>query len=415
MLDMNCWHVIVMVVVYLTVIPKPLEAQYSRVPLKTVIEIEKLGGSYGRFEEKGPFGFVEFNGGENFVKSQLPGFHFESPIPKLPVIGIPIGVSVHSPKKTDIAKIGLLRNVKYLRVFKAGNEVLPEIAKISGLEKLDLSHTHTTDKGLEYLEKLKKLTSLDLSETAIKGSSFGVLKDLENLTVLNLHNTEINDDTLRLLRGHKNLKCLRLSWCFGISSDGFKELSSFKNLTALDLGMTRFRDIGQLKGLTKLTYLCVRYQGLVDNDMSALECMSTLKYLELYGNKISDEGLKAVGKLKELRELNLGQNKIGDAGISHLLSLDNLEILNLSETKISAQGIGKLEALKSLTDLKLSSVKITEREAEQLKKLKNLKRLYVDSFLISMNIRRLHEILPGCRIIVDNGEVRDPAFPGGGG
>ncbi len=196
--------------------------------------------------------------------------------------------------------------------------------------------------GSESNQKIKKITGL---------SSF------KNLTELNLEDNQIGD--INELSGLTKLTKLSVS---GNQLTDISALSGLTNLTELSLSFNHLHDISALYSLTNLKYLNIISNQLSDistlssltnltelymatnqiNDISSLSGMTKLRYLSFDRNHVRD--ISALSGLKELERLDLSTNQISD--INTLSGLTDLWYLNLSDNHLT-----DISALTNLTDL----------------------------------------------------------------
>lgn len=144
-------------------------------------------------------------------------------------------------------------------------------------------------KNLEGLERAIKLSSLNLSDN-LGLKSITALSGLP-LEYLKLSGTGVSD--FSPLQG-KKLKHLYLN-DLGLKNIGF--LSSFTQLTELEILDNKINDLSPLKSCTKLTRLYAGYNNI--SDIKPLIALQKLQTLKLWYNKISD-----VAPLLELKKLN---------------------------------------------------------------------------------------------------------------
>ena len=185
----------------------------------------------------------------------------------------------------------------------------------------------------------------------------------------------------------------------------FQTLREFPSLTKLEitypegLGMS---DLTPLSGLTNLTYLRVRTQGLASLD--GIETLTRLETLRIGGQGATFTSLEPLGHLTELKELELPiydssleiyadltplancthlaflsiDHKVAD--LSPLSGLTQLVSLNLSDGYMGLSGYQTLEPLKDLTNLKSLSLRNYKiRDLSGLENLHALENLYIQT------------------------------------
>ena len=161
-------------------------------------------------------------------------------------------------------------------------------------------------------------------------------------------------------------------------------------------------DLTPLSGLTNLTYLRVRTQGLASLD--GIETLTRLETLRIGGQGATFTSLEPLGHLTELKELELPiydssleiyadltplancthlaflsiDHKVAD--LSPLSGLTQLVSLNLSDGYMGLSGYQTLEPLKDLTNLKSLSLRNYKiRDLSGLENLHALEYLYIQT------------------------------------
>ena len=217
------------------------------------------------------------------------------------------------------------------------------VGDMLGLTRLDARNANI--QNLTGLEHAHNLRELNLSGEYIEGEgtvNSNVIADLSplssftQLTTLNLSDMDISD--ISALSGLKQLTGLYL-WNNTIGD--VSPLKGLTQLTDLHLGGNAISDISALVGLTRLTGLYLWNNTI--GDVSALKELTQLTSLDLGGNVISD--ISALSGLTQLKSLYLWNNTIGD--ISALKGLTQLVNLGLNGNVIS-----DISALAGLTQLK---------------------------------------------------------------
>jgi Leucine-rich repeat (LRR) protein len=187
---------------------------------------------------------------------------------------------------------------------------LTNLAGLSDLAYLDLSHTPTTDAVLAYLTDLPSLWRLSLAGTPITDVGLGHVGKLKGLTSLSINSTKVTDRGLEHLVGLGNLRFLNLMGT-SISDDGLRHLQGLTELRMLVLaGGTHITDAGlpHLLKLEKLENLCltVRPGRVTAAGLADLAKLPRLKALCLAVTEWpGSQTVDALAKLPHLRELYL--------------------------------------------------------------------------------------------------------------
>jgi Leucine-rich repeat (LRR) protein len=186
-----------------------------------------------------------------------------------------------------------------------------------------------------------------------------------------------------------------------VTDPGLVSITSLKNLKVLHLGNTIIGDDGlrQLKKLTGLTDLGLRYTKTTDAGLAELAGLTSLKRLTLGGTTIGDQGLLHLKGLKNLEMLGLRSTQVTDAGLAHLKDLTSLKTLDLGDTRVTDVGLTHLVGLKQLETLMLMNTGITDAAIEILRTMTSLKSLQLQGTVMSDDVvTTLQQSLPNASI-----------------
>ena len=251
------------------------------------------------------------------------------------------------------------------------------LAKLTGLEELDLAATTITDRGLASLKALR-LRRLVLDNTYVEGSGLAASEALEELDLLG---APVSEAGLRaIVRAAPGLRRLHLGET-DVTDASLEALASLRKLIHLDLAATDIGDEGlkHLGKLTSLRFLRVRETRLTDAGLVHLAALAGgLEALDLGRTRISSAGMPAIARLKSLRSLTIEYAEVDDAGLAPLTGLTALQELNLDSTLVTDQAITQLSGYPGLTVVNLYHTLVTAEGAGRLKKSR-----------------------PGCRIVWD--------------
>ncbi len=206
---------------------------------------------------------------------------------------------------------------------------LKELARIEGLESLDLDETAVTDDGLKILAgmRLRRLTVPTEARTDVGLKH--CLAALHSPLQLRLSGWQVTDKGLKEVLPLKRLERLDLE-CTGISDAGLKELRALNRLRSLDLRGTLVTDDG-LKELAGMRLTELKIPGEAQTDVGLEHYLAALEsptHLVLKDWKVTDEGLKGLARIKQLRSLNLSYTQVTDAGVKRLLqALPGLKVI----------------------------------------------------------------------------------------
>src|SRR5436190_784981 len=139
-------------------------------------------------------------------------------------------------------------NVRGIDITDVG---MPAIAQMTGLRSLDLSHTMLEDVGLEHLPALSDLEELYLGGDMITGINLNFLKllpklaRLTKLRRLNMSGAHLTPAGLKVLAGMP-LERLSLWNIDALNDNAASVLAEIPTLTHLDLSLTQVTDKGLL-------------------------------------------------------------------------------------------------------------------------------------------------------------------------
>ncbi len=250
----------------------------------------------------------------------------------------------------------------HLRGTWVSDTELLDLARLSKLERLDLSHTRITDEGLMHLKAARQIKELNL-----------------------YYAEQITDQGMAAIRGWKNLKRLNLRGT-RISDGALAIVGGLTQLEALDIAYTQFTDNGldALVPLTQLKDFAIGRSKLGKNALEVLRLLPTLEYLDLGGPRSGGGGLRdregtpmpddlprAISTLKQLHVLKLSYSQIGADGLRILSSLDRVEKLALEGSlRVDDQALAELGKWKSLHYLDAQETKATPQGVAALEKAK---------------------------------------------
>jgi Leucine-rich repeat (LRR) protein len=258
---------------------------------------------------------------------------------------------------------------------QTSDATLELVAKVPGLERLDLHQCPITDEGLAHLRGLTSLKELNLSDCDFTDAGLSSLAALTNLETLNLASSfgdspRIEGFGLTSLAGLTKLRVLVLDKNL-IDDAGLTHLKDLKGLKELYLEQTQVTGPGlaSLKDLTGLTLLSLNEASkITDDGLEGLQEVSSLEVLNLRGTLVRGPGLKNLYGLKKLHTLNLGNTPISDVELPKVTGLTGLKRLVLEGTEVSDAGLEYLQEIKSLKQVALARTKVTKTGADKLKK-----------------------------------------------
>lgn len=202
------------------------------------------------------------------------------------------------PGITDIAPLGNLTELTYL--------------KLSGTSVADLSP----------LRNCRSLYRLDVSNSSIENIS--ALAELPGLNELNCSYTKVRD-----LAPLAELRRLSILYADGNQLTTIAPLENLTRLYILSLNDNQIASLSPLKGHTKLRYFYCGANRL--DSLEGLDNCTLLETVDLSGNLLSDLSLLKKSS-EDLKELYLQNNRIAD--VAPLADCGLLKTLNITNNKI---------------------------------------------------------------------------------
>jgi Leucine-rich repeat (LRR) protein len=198
-----------------------------------------------------------------------------------------------------------------------------DLARLPELQRLNLSQTRITDRGVLYLKDARNLVDVNLSFAENIGDpAHAVIKDWKLLKRISLRGTVIGDNVAAALASLPHLEVLDISHT-DLLDFGLEALSLAPALKQLHMGGTRITEFG----------------------FQALRQFASLEYLDLSGGRTASgyqgpmsltlRSLEAIASLEKLRELRLGYTRFPGRGLAVLglrKQRAELEVLWAAET-----------------------------------------------------------------------------------
>ena len=216
---------------------------------------------------------------------------------------------------------------------------LASLARISGLDNLQLDGEVFTDDVIEHVIELKGLRSLELSTPRLTGATLAQLEQLPGLQEISFSSCEeLTDEGLLAIAAIPGIRSVSLGDCKKITSKGLAGILSLPQLEKLTL-----------------------YEAAKSLDEQLLE-------------KLSASRLKSVTLVGEL----------DDSICARLAAIASLEEVTLSSTVVRGEQLGRLQGLEALVSLKLEGcMSLTTEGVRQLNQLTGLKRLHLNHTQVS--------------------------------
>jgi hypothetical protein len=175
------------------------------------------------------------------------------------------------------------------------DEALPYLAKLPGLEWLEIGGGTVTAAGIAHLEDCSELRRLYIHDIKLSGDELAWLAGLTKLEALSLQRTGINGKIFRNLKCLNTLAVLNLSGN-SINSDDMEQIVNFKGLEVLALADTKVTGAGiaKLEGMRSLNELNIVNCSIYDGDIECFLSMPNLRIVYAQGCNLSDMAVQGV-------------------------------------------------------------------------------------------------------------------------
>ena len=321
-----------------------------------------------------------------------------------------IGVGWHFSAQINIQDEGFeqLLGLTELKDIRCAQCRLTDInlAPLTKLRSLDLSHSPFSDTGMAGLAGMTHLRRLILPGTMVTDGGLKHISGLTDLEELNLSGTRITERGLENLRGMTKMR--KLDLLGAEAGDGSMEiLAEMPDLEVVSLYRTKITNAGlvQLHGLTKLTDIDLRYSRVTANGLESLRTAlpdATIEFVgstnvqamaagaerpaedtnEAIGAWVTAMGGKVEFSGDRLIAVDLSSTPVSDGQLSHLAGLSGLEKLNLAVTQVGDLGLHAIEGLVGLKELDLSLTTVSDAGLAKLAGLRGLEVLKLGGTLV---------------------------------
>jgi hypothetical protein len=228
---------------------------------------------------------------------------------------------------------------------------LLELARMPKLQRLDLSRTRISDKGLAYLKTAPALREVNLAYAERIGDpAHAVIKEWKHLTKLSLRGTVVADETAAAAASLPLLETLDLADSI-VGDPGVEALASAPKLRQLSLGNIRTSEVGyqSLRQLTGLTHLDLGggkqrgFNTLSERSIQAIASLRQLRVLRIGHLRFPAKNFALFAALTNVEELGLEYcPEIKDEALPVLAEWKSLRRVDLTGTKVTAEGVAKL-------------------------------------------------------------------------
>lgn len=342
-----------------------------------------------------------------------------------------------------------LKELDLSRCSKFTDAGIGHLLSTSNLEKLYISETGVTTKGVALLNSLGNLQVLDMGGIPVADKEFCSLQCLTELEYLDIWGSEISNVGALVLKMFPRLGFLNAAWTnitklpflpslkfLNMSNCDIRTIfydgcgvkvplskllvrganfvdveNAFSNLelsciTYLDMSapISNFRILDKMKGLE---HLDISFSQMTDNFMRCVASVGgNLRYLNLSNTKVTSQGIsELVGNVANLETLLLSHTPINDEALSYISLMPSLKVVDVSQTRIKgisnsggntsekAFSLNMLRYLRYLESLNLEETPLSDEAVHPLASLTQLKSLYLKSdFLSEVSLHALSSL-----------------------
>lgn len=181
-------------------------------------------------------------------------------------------------------------NMKRLEVT---DDDLKHVARLTGLQHVELEGTDISTKGVNYLEPLKNLRFLGVDKTLIRSDAMKSIGKHIMLGNLVIGHNDLNEECYKDLLGLKNLTNLQVDNTH-LSEKGFEHIIKLPSLLVIKLsGNNRITDRAMAKlQNSKIRFLNVQNTGVGPGSLPYFLKMPHLTHLKLEGRNFSPDQQK---------------------------------------------------------------------------------------------------------------------------
>ncbi|XP_011499113.1 PREDICTED: leucine-rich repeat-containing protein 15 [Ceratosolen solmsi marchali] len=211
------------------------------------------------------------------------------------------------------------------------------LARLIGLERLDLTHNKLKTLEATSFQGLSNVTYLDLSDNLLSQLSPQAFASLPSLRSLKMHGNRLSVSALSALRGLRNLEELDLSANLLSGPLGPSLLPAMPRLRYLTVAENELKNVqqGALMGLKNLTSLSLTHNQIDVLEDDAFKYLSTLTHLDLAYNGIVAVSSSSLAHLEKLKILDLTHNFLRSLNGDLVVPLRSLENLRLDDNDIT--------------------------------------------------------------------------------
>lgn len=284
-----------------------------------------------------------------------------------------------------LAGMAQLGNLPGLEILNTRGVAIPRgfvtgLAGRTGLSALWLPQAAVTDDEMAIIGAMTDLETLQVDGSAVSDRGFAHVANLKKLTILDMPGVNITDlapvaDLVQLdllfLRPRRTLRPRAVSRPGGPSS--LEPLRRLTKVTQLTLGDTRIddRELAVVAGLPKLFHFMIGGRGITEAGLARLAKSKSLASIGLADTSIAD--LRPLSpRLHAIWALEMENSHLTDAGVAPLSGNTRLRDLTIPGSRITDAGLDHVASLTSLSRLVLDRSAITDAGLARLKPLKSL-------------------------------------------
>ncbi len=261
-------------------------------------------------------------------------------------------------------------------------ELVPLIARLTGLKSLALGEVRVSPKDLARIASLPALEVINPS-LGLSDAGMAEIAKMRTLKRLNLGPDRMTDKGLASLGQLKSLEELNLYGNPALTDDGLKALANLPVLRYLRLGKEGlFTDRGMeyVAAMPSLRVLWLDTHNVTDEGLRQLSKSRSLERLCVYWlEKITDRGVAYLRDMPQLKGFSAGQARLTDASLAYVGAMPNIDYLQLP-IGFTDGGIRSLTRLSRLEVLRINTADnspLTDETLRAVCQIRSLKELSI--------------------------------------
>lgn len=255
---------------------------------------------------------------------------------------------------------------------------LKAITTAKHCEYINLSNAKIDGDAGKYLAKMSTLERIEVSKTNVGDDFVREISVLPHLSSLALDETRVTSEGLKPLASMRTLRSIQLRSCDDITDSAGPILAQLRNLDTLDVA---------------------KCAEITDKFVASVEKLPKLQLIALTSTGVTPKCFGSLAKMKSLQTLYL-DNIGGVTDLSALLHLD-LKLLSLRGCNVNRKIITQLSKFKDLETLRLDRCPVTNEDLLILAQIPALKHVEISdcALLTESGVNAFKKLKPHCKVL----------------